>query len=116
MKIFRYDSIDAQDVVAEGASGTTVRWLISKEMGAGNFAMRVFEVQAGGFTPLHTHPWEHEVFILEGQGQLFDGKEASRFKADDVVFVPPNEPHQFKNDSQKLLRFICLIPYTENQP
>jgi quercetin dioxygenase-like cupin family protein len=82
-------------------------------MGASNFAMRVFEVELGGFTPLHKHPWEHEVFILDGTGQLFDGEQTTIFKTGDVVFVPPNERHQFKNDGKTLLRFICLIPYSE---
>jgi len=110
LNIFHYDTINAQEVVMEGALKIKVRWLITKEMGANNFAMRIFETEPGGYTPLHTHPWEHEVFILEGEGQLFDGDEANPFKAGDVVFVSPNEKHQFKNSSSKLLRFICLIP------
>ncbi len=113
MKIFSYKSVEAEDVEMEGASKLKVRWLITKEMGATNFAMRVFEFQPAGHTPLHTHPWEHEVFILEGEGQLFNGKEASPFKAGDAIFVPPNEQHQFKNAGKKLLRIICLIPYLE---
>jgi quercetin dioxygenase-like cupin family protein len=79
-------------------------------MGAHNFAMRVFEVEPEGYTPLHKHPWEHEVFVLEGTGQLFDGEKTTLFTAGDVVFVPPNERHQFKNEGKTLLKFICLIP------
>jgi quercetin dioxygenase-like cupin family protein len=82
-------------------------------MGAKNFAMRIFEVQPGGSTPLHKHPWEHEVFILEGAGRLLDGEKATPFKEGDVVFVPGGEMHQFLPDGKMLLRFICLIPYTE---
>jgi quercetin dioxygenase-like cupin family protein len=52
----------------EGALKVKVRWLITKEIGAENFAMRLFEIEPGGYTPLHSHPWEHEVFILEGEG------------------------------------------------
>ncbi len=83
-------------------------------MGANNFAMRIFEVESTGFTPLHKHPWEHEVFILEGEGQLFDGNVVSSLKSGDVAFIPSNEIHQFKNVGEKVLKFICLIPYTEN--
>ena len=113
MNVFRYDTVQAEDVNAEGASKVKVRWLITKEMGAENFAMRIFEVEPSGYSPLHVHPWEHEVFILEGEGQLFDGEKAAPFKAGDVVFVPPNERHQFKNNGKDLLKFICLIPYTK---
>lgn len=112
-KVFRYDTVKNEEVTTEGASKAKIRWLITKEMGAKNFAMRVFEIEPNGYTPLHTHPWEHEVFILEGEGQLFDGTKTAPLKAGDVTFVPPNEPHQFKNSSKSLLKFICLIPYAK---
>jgi quercetin dioxygenase-like cupin family protein len=111
MKVFPYDSVTAEDVVMEGASKVKVRWLITKEMGAKNFAMRVFEVKPDGYTPLHKHPWEHEVFILEGEGQLFDGKQATPFKAGDAIFVQADELHQFRNSGKRLLSFLCLIPH-----
>lgn len=110
-KVFRYDKVKNEEVTTEGTSKVKVRWLITKEMGAENFAMRVFEVEPNGYTPLHTHAWEHEIFILEGEGQLFDGEKTIPFKAKDVIFVPSNENHQFKNDSKKQLKFICLIPH-----
>jgi len=111
LKVFHYDSVKLEDVSAEGASRVKVRWLITKETGAQNFAMRVFEVEPNGLTPLHKHPEEHEVFVLEGQGQLFNGKKIESFKAGDVVFIAPEELHQFKNSGNKTLKFICLIPY-----
>jgi quercetin dioxygenase-like cupin family protein len=110
MNVFHYDTVKAQDA-GDCCLKTKVRWLITKELGAQNFAMRLFEMEPGGHSPLHTHPWEHEVFILEGEGQLFDGNKPTPFRAGDVVFVPANERHQFKNTGQKLLRFLYLIPY-----
>ena len=112
-KIFHYSTVKLEDVVAEGTSKTKVRWLITKEMGADNFAMRVFEIESKGNTPLHKHPWEHEVFVLEGEGEVFDGVKATPFKSGFAVFVPPNELHQFRNSGKALLRIICLIPYSK---
>ena len=112
-KVFPYNSVKNEDVVMEGAAKVKVRWLITKEMGAPNFAMRIFEIEPSGFTPMHKHPWEHEVFILEGEGELFDGKKATPLKPDDVVFVPSDEMHQFKNTGKAPLRFMCLIPYSK---
>ncbi|MFB3889687.1 MAG: cupin domain-containing protein [Candidatus Bathyarchaeia archaeon] len=105
----------AKEVTDEGAAKTQVRWLITKEMGAKNFAMRIFEMQPGGYTPLHVHPWEHEIFCLEGEGEAFDGEKATPFKTGYAVFVPPNELHQFRNSGKALLRIMCLIPYTREQ-
>ena len=74
MKTFHYTEVEAKD--AEGGSTKLkVRWLITKETGAENFAMRLFEMEAGGHNPLRSHNWEHEVFILEGEGLVVSGKE-----------------------------------------
>ena len=112
MKIFPYDTVKAKDA-GDGASKITVRWLITKDMGAENFAMRLFEMEPDGYSPLHAHSWEHEVFILEGEGFVFDGEKAKAVKAGDVLFVPSDEQHQFKNNGKKTLKFLCLIPYAK---
>jgi quercetin dioxygenase-like cupin family protein len=108
--VFHFDAVKLEKVETEGASKVKVRWLITKEMGAPNFAMRLFEVETSGYTPLHTHPWEHEVFVLEGEGQLFDGEKSTPFKAQDVIFIKADERHQFKNSGKIELKFLCLIP------
>ncbi len=110
MKVFNYETVNTENVTENGAFNVKVRWLIGKDVGAPNFAMRLFEVNKGGCSPLHTHPWEHEVFILEGEGAVFDGKKAFQFKPNDVVYVPPDEWHQFKNTGERTLKFLCLIP------
>ena len=112
MKVFHYTKIEAVDA-GEGSSKLKVRWLITKDLGAENFAMRLFEMEPDGHSPLHAHPWEHEVFILEGEGVVTDGKKTQKFGVGDVVFVPPDEKHQFKNNGTKTLKFLCLIPYKE---
>ena len=42
LKLMNYKDIKAKPA-EEGASKLQVRWLITKEMGAYNFAMRIFE-------------------------------------------------------------------------
>jgi quercetin dioxygenase-like cupin family protein len=108
--VFNYEKVKASDVQDAGASNVKVRWLITKDMGAKNFAMRLFEIAPGGLSPLHRHAWEHEVFILEGEGVIFDGTKTTPLKPNDVVFVPSDELHQFKNVGKKALKFLCLIP------
>ncbi len=116
MQVFNYATVEAKDVIDKGASNLTVRWLITKDMGAPNFAMRFFEVAEGGYSPLHMHPWEHEVFILEGEGIVTDGKTAMPLKPNDVVYTSPDEWHQFKNTGKKTLKFLCLIPHSKQKP
>ena len=109
MKLFHHTSVEVEEV-PEPAVGVRVRWLITGETGAPTFAMRMFEVEPGGSTPRHAHPWEHEVFILSGRGTVL-GEDGERpFKPGDVTFVPPDEEHQFRNTGDELVRFLCLIP------
>jgi quercetin dioxygenase-like cupin family protein len=96
----------------EGATGCHVRWLIGAVDDAPNFAMRQFEVAPGGYTPRHTHPYEHEVFVLEGQGVVCQDDTEHPLQAGDVVYVVPNEVHQFRNTGSEPLKFLCLVPNT----
>jgi quercetin dioxygenase-like cupin family protein len=112
MKVLHHTDVEAKSA-DEGASKLKVRWLITKEMGAPNFAMRLFEMEPKGNSPLHSHPWEHEVYILEGQGIVVSNEGDKKFKAGDVVFILPNEKHQFKNNGTMTLKFLCLVPNTQ---
>ena len=100
-----------EDVSVEGAKNTKIRWLISKEENAPNFAMRMFEVEKGGNTPFHKHDWEHEVFVVEGDGLFVTEWGERPFKAGDFIFVDPQEMHQFKNAGDSILRFLCVVPH-----
>lgn len=110
MKIEKSSNIAKLPVEVQGAKDTEIRWLISKEDGAENFALRMFELQPGGFTPLHTHAHEHEVFVIEGRGVFVYQGRQHPFGAEYVMFVPPNEEHQFKNTGDSVLRMLCIIP------
>ena len=110
MKVNHYQQVDQVDVDMPGASGCRVRWLLDESQGAPNFAMRQYEVSPGGYTPRHSHPYEHEVFVLEGQGIVFEGDQEHPLSPGDVVLVAPNELHQFRNTGQAPLKFLCLVP------
>jgi quercetin dioxygenase-like cupin family protein len=110
MKVENYKSVEQQPVNMEGSHGCQVRWLLSERDGTPNFAMRQFEVAPGGYTPRHSHPYEHEVYVLEGEGVVFEGSTPHSLKAGDVVLVTPDEIHQFRNTGNAPLKFLCLIP------
>jgi len=110
MKVASHLATPSKPVDMPGASGCTVRWLLSQSDGTPTFAMREFEVAPGGYTPRHSHDYEHEVFVLEGSGIVFEGDRQHKFTAGDVIFVQPNEVHQFRNTGSNPMRFLCLIP------
>jgi len=110
MKVAHYEQIELVPVEQEEAVGCRVRWLIGESDGAPNFSMRQFEVAPGGSTPKHSHAHEHEVFVIEGTGVVLEGEVEHPLRPGTVVFVPPNELHQFRNPGSAPLKFLCLIP------
>ena len=79
-------------------------------MNAETYHKDLLEVAPGGYTPRHSHPYEHEVFVLEGEGVVLEGDTEHALKAGDVVFVQPNDIHQFRNVGDKPMKFLCMVP------
>jgi len=102
---------DFRDVKAQPAvKGVTMRVVIGPEEGAPFFNMRVFEVEPGHASPYHNHWWEHEVFVLSGQGVVKTEQGDVPIGHGSTVFVPGGEMHQFRNTGDDMLRFLCLVP------
>lgn len=110
MSVRHFEETPAERVAMPGASGCTVRWLVGARDNAPNFAMRQFEVEPGGFTPKHQHPYEHEVYVLEGQGVVLEGETEHALSAGQVIYMPPNELHQFRNTGTTPMKFLCMVP------
>jgi len=79
--------------------------LITSQDGAKNYIMlhnnpmqpgAVSHPDTGG----HIHEWEHVVYMLEGTATLVCGGKDYTVSAGDAILVPPNEHHQWKNESQ----------------
>ena len=70
MKHISYTDVEGRKVEEAGAHGVTIRTVIGEPDGAPNFSMRVISFEKEGATPNHSHPWEHEVFILKGKGRV----------------------------------------------
>jgi len=86
------------------------RVLVGPNDDAPNFSMRKFTVGTGGCSPYHTHPWEHEVYVLSGKGEVRHAGGAIPVAAGDFAFVPPNDEHQFVNVGEAPLEFLCMVP------
>lgn len=109
------DSFEWQEVTRQGyeaaeIQGTTVQWLIGPRERAPHFAMRYFEIEPGGCTSLDSHPHDHGVMILRGQGRVLLGEDEVDVSFGDVLYVSPYEVHQFKCVGSEPLGFLCVVP------
>ena len=89
--------------------------LISSNDGAPNYVMLHNDpMQPGSVSHLdtggHTHEWEHVVYILEGSATLVCGGKDYVVSQGDAILVPPNEHHQWKNESQGLVSRVTYNP------
>lgn len=95
---------------SDTVKGVEKRVLIGKQHDAPNFAMRLFTVRPGGYSPKHSHDWEHEVFIVKGEATVVTPEGEMKVSAGSYVYVPKNVEHQFKNETEDILEFICVVP------
>jgi len=110
MIVRKFTDVKNEDVKMEEARGVKKRILISDADGAPNFIMRQFTIEPGGYTPYHTHSWEHEVYVLSGIGQVRFSETSYELGAGTVVLVLPDEEHNFENTGSEPLEFLCSVP------
>ena len=97
----------------DGVKGIAMSVMVGREDGAPNFALRHFEVEPGGHSPRHSHDYEHEVFIVDGEGEVLLEGEFRPIRKGDVIYVPADQEHQFRAAAAGM-QFLCLVPVTRN--
>jgi quercetin dioxygenase-like cupin family protein len=105
-------SVEFEDLTKKDAAKVKVQYLIDERHGSNRFALRLYTVEKDGHTPLDQHEYEHQVFILEGEGllRLQQGQIPllRSLRSGDSVFIPSNAVHQFINESDRSLVFLCV--------
>ena len=105
-----YMNVKEESLPEDFAVKTTIRWLIKGEEKIPIFAMRYYTIEIDGYVKPHKHPWEHEIFILNGRGKLRIGNNWYEVSKGYYIYIPPNIEHEFKNTGNEKLEFLCMIP------
>lgn len=109
-KVAHYSDIESVEF-GPTAPGASIRVLIDDERdGAPVYKLRMIEIAKGGNSPHHSHPYEHENFVVEGKGRVLIDEEWFDLRPGDVVFVPPGVKHQYRNSGDSTFKFLCGIP------
>ena len=103
-----YRDIPAKETSVEGV---TERWLITAKHGAENFSMRLLTVGPLISTPMHKHNSEHEIFVLVGRGEVITEEGTFPIREGSVIYVGPNEVHQFNNTGASAMRLIDSVMF-----
>jgi quercetin dioxygenase-like cupin family protein len=102
--------LQAKVIESDLVKDVSMKVLVSPKEGWEGHVMRVFDVEAGGHTPKHSHPWPHINYVISGTGQVMIDGNIHELSAGSYAYVPSDTIHQFQNTSDDTLSFICIVP------
>jgi len=102
--------LQKHEVTHPAALNAAMKVLVSPSEGWEGYVMRVVEVEVGGFTPRHSHPWPHINYMIEGEGYVLYDNELKEVESGSFAFIPSGMEHQFQNRGNKVFKFICIVP------
>jgi quercetin dioxygenase-like cupin family protein len=89
-------------------AGDTYTILITGKDTAGRYCLIDMYVPPGGGPPPHRHDFEESFTVLEGEIEAtFRGRQET-VRSGQVINIPANAPHQFRNQSEQPARLLCL--------
>jgi len=107
MYVTSVDKVREYNLGKKDAKGVKVKYLLHKGVGAKRIQLRLFTIEVGGYTPLEKHAHEHEVYMLKGTALVKGGNKETVVTSGNVIFIPSNEEHQFKNVGKEKVEFLC---------
>jgi mannose-6-phosphate isomerase-like protein (cupin superfamily) len=88
-------------------SGAQLRMVNGDECGFGDVSLIVSEYPAGaGADVTHRHPHISSIVVTEGRGLFTVGDQTVAAEAGDIVVVPADTWHSFRNDGEGPLRVV----------
>jgi quercetin dioxygenase-like cupin family protein len=88
--------------------GNTYTILVSGGDTAGRYSLIDMHVPPGGGPPPHRHDFEESFTVLEGEIEATFRGEKFLLRTGQVIQIPANAPHQFRNNSAQPARLLCL--------
>jgi quercetin dioxygenase-like cupin family protein len=110
MFVSHRDVIEKKRLENPSMQKVTKQVLIGPEQGWDDYVMRMFTLGKDGYTPRHSHDWQHILYAVEGDGVLYmDGTEYV-LTAGSTAYVNGGLEHQIMNIGNSEFVFICIVP------
>ena len=102
---------DKADVLVDEAFPGVRRWeIVTGELGADSLTVVDATLAPGADPPLHFHPTEEAMVVLEGELEAILGDETVMVTAGNTVLAPPGVKHGFVNRSGSVARVMGVFP------
>jgi len=86
-------------------------YLVEKKDGNGDFALIEAIMEPGNEPPPHVHSREDELYyLIEGEVDIYVGKEAFKVQAAECAFLPKLTPHAFVIRSSRIRLLLIITP------
>lgn len=108
VEIRHYMDVPLEDA-GEESRGLRVRWVLGPKTGPKKCYMRIFELEPEGHSPLHSHPGEHSIIVLEGRGTAAGEDGEAPIAGGSCIHVPGGKTHQIRNTGPNPMVFVCVL-------
>ena len=98
----------------EGFRGVNTIWAVLKRTDLTGFSSRMFRMEPGGHTAIHTHDREHVAVVVSGICRVEGIPDPVTVNSGSIISVPPHLPHSFSNPGQDRLVLLILNMFTES--
>ena len=95
----------------------------AKHAEGSDISMFVVRQQPGGFVALHWHPYPETFLVIAGRGRWTAGDVVAELGPDEVIVVPPETLHGFRNLTDEPLHVVSVHEsgtleqtFTEDEP
>ena len=99
---------DSPTVPHVALAGDTYTILLRGHDTAGRYGLIDMHIPPGGGPPLHRHDFEESFTVLEGEIEATFRGEHLSLHAGEVINIPANAPHKWKNNSDHPARVLCV--------
>jgi mannose-6-phosphate isomerase-like protein (cupin superfamily) len=84
-------------------------WLFEGGPTAGvGITIFVVRTPPGGGVDLHVHPYAETFLLIEGHGRWTAGDQVTELGPDQILVVPPDTPHGFRNTGETPLLLFSV--------
>lgn len=105
-----WEDVPIREYHGDQARGATKQVLIGPRDNSPHFSIRYFTIPVGEKSAYESHSHDHGVLITRGRARVLLGTEWHPCEKGDVVYIAPNEQHQFESLGPEPLEFVCVIP------
>lgn len=105
MKVVSLKDLPVRTESGGGAVGLNYRGPLDGQ----SLRINYVEIEPGGVSRTHEHPWEQVNYIVAGRGLLVCGECERELSPGDLVLIGRDELHTFRNSGDSMLVIVGIL-------